>query len=184
MSSARAARDHGLYGVIAEFPNPDALVRACEAVHAAGYRRVDAYTPFPIEEVFEALHLHRSKVPLLVLGGGLTGLFAGFGLAYWSSVLEYPMNIGGKPLNSWPAFIVPTFETTILFAAGAAVLGMLALNGLPMPYHPVFNVPRFERASRDGYFLCIEARDRKFDPRAAREFLEALSPTAVHEVPA
>ena len=180
----RRPNSHGLYGVMAEFDSPDSLVRACEAVHAAGYRKVDAYTPFPIEEVFEALHLHHSKVPLLVLGGGLTGMAAGFGLAYWASVIEYPLNIGGKPFNSWPAFIVPTFETTILFAAGAAVLGMLALNGLPTPHHPVFDVPRFEHASRDGYFLCIEAKDRKFEPRAVREFLEALSPSAVHEVTA
>ena len=174
---------HGLYGVIAEFADPDALVRACEAVHAAGYRRVDAYTPFPIEEVFEALHLHKSKVPLLVLGGGLTGLMAGFGLAYWSSVIAYPMNIGGRPMNSWPSFIPVTFETTILIAAFSAVIGMIALNGLPKPYHPVFNVERFaKRASRDSLFLVIEAADPKFDREKTHAFLTGLGATEVNEI--
>jgi hypothetical protein len=171
-----------IYGLMAEFDEPKALVRAAHAAHTAGYRRVEAYSPYPIEEVSHALGHHRSKMPLLVLGGGITGACAGFGLAYWSSVIAYPMNIAGKPLNSWPAFIVPTFETTILFGALAAVLGMLALNGLPMPYHPVFNVPNFARASKDRYFLCIEARDRKFDLAATRDFLEHTDALEVREV--
>jgi hypothetical protein len=172
-----------LYGLMAEFGSPAALAEAARAARAAGYRRLDAYTPYPSEEVIEALGHHRSPLPLIVLGGGLAGAAAGFGLAWWSSVIAYPLNIGGKPLNSWPAFIVPTFETTILFAALAAVLGMLVLNGLPNPYHPVFNVRRFaEHASRDGYFLCITARDPRFDPVATKSFLDGLDPLEVNEV--
>ena len=170
------------HGLMAEFETPSALVAAAHATHAAGYKKVEAYTPYPIEEVSEALEHHRSKMPLVVLGGGIFGACAGFGLAYWSSVIEYPMNIAGKPFNSWPAFAIPTFETTILFAAFAAVFGMLALNGLPMPHHPVFNVPAFERASRDRYFLCIEATDSRYDTAETRRFLEALRPLEVTEV--
>jgi hypothetical protein len=172
----------GLYGFLAEFDTPEELVRACQAAYEAGYRRMDAYTPYPIEEVAEALGHHHSWLPAIVLGGGVTGCLGGFGLAYWSSVIAYPMNIGGKPLNSWPAFIVPTFECTILVAAFAAVLGMFALNGLPQPYHPAFNVDRFSHASTDAYFLLITARDKKFDRRATREFLQGLRPMEVNEV--
>jgi hypothetical protein len=170
------------YGLMAEFADPHGLVEAAHAVRAAGYRKVDAYMPYPIEEVFEALEMHRSKLPLIVLAGGIVGALAGFGLAYWSSVIEYPLNISGKPFNSWPAFIVPTFETTILFAALSAVFGMLALNGLPMPYHPVFNVPAFVRASKDRYFLCIAAQDQRFDANETRRFLASLDPVEVTDV--
>jgi hypothetical protein len=171
-----------LHGLLAEFDGPTGLVRAARAVHAAGYRKVDAYTPYPMEEVLDALHLHGSHVPKLVLGGGLFGLAAGWGLQYWASVIEYPMNIGGRPFNSWPAFVVPSFETTVLFAAFGAVFGMLALNGLPQPYHPVFNVPGFSAASRDRFFLCVEAADPKFDLAATRDFLRGLGATEVSEV--
>jgi len=171
-----------IYGIIAEFHDPQDVVNAAHKVHDAGYTCVDAYSPYPIEELSEALHLHKSKLPLLVLGGGITGLFAGLGLEYWVSVLEYPMNVGGKPLFSWPAFVPPAFETTILFAAGTAVLGMLALNGLPEPYHPVFNVPSFALATRDRFFICIEATDPKFDREGTRAFLQSLAPTLVAEV--
>ena len=171
-----------LHGLLAEFPGPTELVKAARAVHAAGYRDVDAYTPYPMEEVLDALHLHGSHVPKVVLGGGLFGLAAGWGLQYWASVVEYPMNIGGRPFNSWPAFVVPSFETTVLFAAFGAVFGMLALNGLPQPYHPVFNVPSFGAASRDRFFLCIEAGDPKFDRAATRAFLESLGAADVAEV--
>jgi hypothetical protein len=123
-------------------------------------------------------------VPKVVLAGGLLGLAAGWGLQYWTSVVAYPLNIGGRPYNSWPAFVVPTFETTVLFASLAAVLGMLALNGLPRPHHPVFDVPGFSAASRDRFFLCIEADDPKFDRAATREFLRGLGAAAVEEVPA
>ena len=163
-----------IYGMMAEFHAPSDIVEAAERAHIEGYRRMDAYSPYPIEALTEALHLHHSRLPLLVLAGGVVGCLAGYGLQWWTSVVEYPLNIGGKPLNSWPAFIPPTFETTILFAALTAVLGMLALNGLPGPYHPVFNVPSFALASRDTFFLCIEATDPRFDPQSTRRFLESL----------
>jgi hypothetical protein len=163
---------------MAEFHTPADLVAAAHATHAAGYRRVEAYSPYPIEELAEALHLHHSRLPMLVLIGGVVGGLAGYALQYWTSVIDYPMNIGGRPLHSWPAFIVPTFETTILFAALTAVLGMLALNGLPEPYHPVFNVPSFALATRDRFFLAIELRDAKFDETETRRFLEGLAGVA------
>ena len=162
------------YGLMAEFHEPSDIVAAAEKAHHEGYRRMDAYSPYPIEALSEALELHPSRLPLIVLCGGIIGGIAGFSLQYWASVIEYPLNIGGKPLNSWPAFIAPTFETTILFAALSAVFGMLALNGLPEPYHPVFNVPSFALASRDRFFLCIESTDAKFDEAKTRAFLEAL----------
>jgi hypothetical protein len=163
-----------LHGLLAEFHTPGELVEGAHAVHHEGYTKVEAYTPYPMEEVIEALHLGHSHVPKLVLAGGLAGLVGGWGLQYWSSVIEYPLNIGGRPFNAWPAFVVPAFETTVLFAALAAVVGMLALNGLPQPYHPVFNSPAFATASRDRFFLCIEAADPKFDREATRKFLENL----------
>ncbi len=170
------------YGLMAEFDDPNTLVAAARQAHAAGYRRMDGYSPFAIEELHEALGVHHTLVPLLVLIGGLVGACSGFGLAYWASVIAYPLNVGGRPLNSWPAFIVPTFETTVLFAAATAVFGMLALNGLPTVYHPVFNVPRFALATRDRFFLCIEARDEKFDLHGTRQFLEGLGAREVTEV--
>jgi hypothetical protein len=163
-----------LYGLVAEFRSPGDLVQAAHKVHAAGYRKVDAFTPYPMEEVIEALHLGHSRLPKLVLAGGIAGLLGGWGLQYWSSVIEYPMNIGGRPFNAWPAFVVPAFETTVLLAALTAVVGMLLLNGLPRPYHPVFNAPGFATASRDRFFLCIEAVDPKFDLEATRKFLSGL----------
>jgi hypothetical protein len=167
------------WGVMAEFDDVAALVQAAERTHAAGYRQVDAYSPFPIEELHHALGSPRSRLPLIVLIGGVVGCLGGFFLQYWAAAIAYPINVGGRPLNSWPAFIPVTFECTILVAALSAVLGMLALNGLPMPYHPVFNVERFALASRSRFFLCIEAADRKFDPDGTRQFLESLGPREV-----
>jgi len=181
MSSLRDSRPP-IYGLMAEFPSADALVAAAHQVHEAGFQKVDAFTPYPIEAVSEALDLPRSKVPLLVLVGGLLGGLGGYMLQYWSQVIRYPMNIGGRPVHSWPSFIVPTFECTILGAALTAVIGMILLNGLPLPYHPVFNVPRFALASRDRYFLVIEAVDPKFDPDATRSFLAGLNASEVSEV--
>ncbi len=178
----RAPGTPPLYGLLAEFHTPSEVVAAAHRVHDAGYTRVDAYSPYPIEEVSEALELHHSPLPMLVLGGGILGAIVGYGLQYWASVIEYPMNIGGRPLNSWPAFIPPTFETTILFAAGTAVLGMLALNGLPEPYHPVFNVPSFVLATRDKFFICIESTDPKFERTETKRFLLGLGTTEVYEV--
>jgi hypothetical protein len=173
-----------IYGLMAEFHTPHEVVDAAYRAREQGYRKVDGYSPYPLEPLSEALHLHHSPLSKMVLGGGVIGALVGYGLCYWSSVIEYPLNVGGRPLHSWPAFIVPTFETTILFAAFTAVLGMLALNGLPQPYHPVFNVPGFALATRDKFFLCIEADDPRFDPVATRKFLEDLPGAAqVSEVP-
>jgi hypothetical protein len=171
-----------LYGLMAEFETPTALVAAAERARLDGYRKMDAYSPIPIEELSDALGLRRTRLPMLVLGGGILGGLAGYGLEYWSQVIEYPMNIGGRPYHSWPHFIPVTFETTVLGAALAAFVGMWALNGLPMPYHPVFNVPAFVRASRDRFFLCIEATDPRFDRHATWKFLEGLQPVGVSEV--
>lgn len=171
-----------LYGLLAEFSSPEALLAAAKAAREAGYRELNAYTPYPIEEVNHVLGYHRSRLPLLVLIGGLLGAVGGFALQYWTSVIDYPLNVGGRPLNSWPAFIVPTFECTILAAAITAVLGMFFLNGLPMPYHPVFNVPRFALASRDRYFLAVKINDPLFDPSGTRTFLERQGAVEVNEV--
>jgi hypothetical protein len=171
-----------IYGLIAEFHTPHEAVEAARKVYEAGFRRIDAYSPYPIEELSEAVAPHHSPLPKMVLGGGILGLLAGIALEYWASVIEYPMNIGGRPFFSWPAFLVPAYETTILFAAGTAVLGMLALNGLPQPYHPVFNVPGFALASRDKFFVCIEATDPRFDRVKTREFLDGLGASEVSEV--
>ncbi len=175
-------RLHGIYGLMAEFHTPAEVVGAAHRVREAGYTKVDAYSPYPIEELIEALHIGRSQLPKLVLAGGILGALAGWALEYWASVIEYPMNIGGRPFDAWPAFIVPAFETTILFAAGTAVLGMLALNGLPEPYHPVFNVPSFALATRDKFFIAIEATDPKFDRAGTLEFLQGLGASDVREV--
>ena len=171
-----------VYGLMAEFDDPTTLVAATDRAHHEGYRRMDAYSPFPIEELHEALGSPQSRLPLIVLIGGLLGCAGGYGLQYWVSVIAYPVNVGGKPLHSWPAFIPVTFECTILAAALAAVFGMLALNGLPTPYHPVFNVPRFALASRNRFFLVIEATDKKFELEETRRFLEALNPREVTTV--
>jgi hypothetical protein len=171
-----------VYGLMAEFEDPTSLVAAAEQAHREGYRCMDAYSPFPIEELHEALGARHTRLPLIVLIGGLVGCIGGYGLQYWVSVMAYPLNIGGKPLHSWPAFIPVTFECTILAAALSCVLGMLALNGLPQPYHPVFNLPRFALASRNRFFLCIESKDPKFDVEATRRFLETLNPREVSTV--
>lgn len=174
-------RSH-LYGVMAEFDTTEQLVAAAVETTAAGYRRVNAYTPFPVEGLAEALGFRRSNVPRITLLGGLLGGTGGFFMQYWISAVSYPLNIGGRPLNSWPAFIPVTFECAVLGAALFAVLGMLALNKLPQPHHPVFNVPRFGLASNDRFFLCIEADDPKFDRVQAAQFLESLSAHDVVEV--
>src|SRR5262245_44818474 len=171
-----------LYGLMAEFADPQSLVDAAHKAYEAGYRKMDAYSPYPIEELSEAIGFHHSKVPLLVLIGGIVGCIGGFALQYWVSVIAYPLNIGGRPLFSWPAFIPPAFETTILIAAFSAVLGMLALNGLPEPYHPVFNSKRFALASRDRFFLCIESVDPLFERDKTWQFLDTMAPRGVSEI--
>jgi hypothetical protein len=163
-----------LYGLMAEFDSAEALLHAADRTRQAGYTKADAHSPFPIHGLAEALGFRERSVAPIVLVGGIAGLVAGYGLEYWTSVIDYPMNIGGRPYHAWVNFIPPAFETTILFAAFSAVIGMLALNGLPQPYHPVFNVARFEHASQDAFFLVIEASDPRFDPQATRAFLAGL----------
>ena len=172
-----------VYGLMAEFDSATALVAAAHRTRKAGYKKMDAYSPFPVEGLAEAVGFHHDEVPLVVLTGGLIGCLAGYGMQYWISAISYPLNIGGKPYHSWPAFIVVTFEMTILFAGIAAVFGMLALNGLPMPNHPVFNVPRFALATKDRFFLIVFSSDPKYDAAATRQFLESLGPRSLSEVP-
>jgi hypothetical protein len=164
---------------MAEFTGPDELLQAAKAAYDAGYRRMDAYSPLPVEGLAEALGFRRTSVPLIVLVMGLLGCMGGFLLQYWISAIDYPLNVGGRPYNSWPAFVPVTFELTILCAAFGALVGMLVLNGLPMPYHPVFNVTRFAQATRDRFFLCIEAVDPNFDRERTKVFLESLTPSPV-----
>jgi hypothetical protein len=171
-----------VYGLLAEFSDPNELVSAARDTREAGYRKFDCYTPFPIEELAEAMGQHHSYLPLLVLVGGILGGLGGYLLCYWTSVIDYPLIVGGRPFNSVPSFVPVTFECTILGAALAAVLGMLGLNGLPMPYHPVFNVPRFALASRDRFFLCIESSDPQFDPDETWGFLSRMRPRQVSQV--
>jgi hypothetical protein len=171
-----------LYGLMAEFDNPTDVVEAARATYDAGYRRINAYSPYPIEELAEAIGFHRTRLPVIVLLGGILGGLIGYGLQYYVAVIDYPINVGGRPLHSWPSFMPITFEMTVLFAAFAAVFGMLALNKLPQPYHPVFNAERFALASRDRFFLVIEARDPKFDHDRARMFLLSLNPKEVVDV--
>jgi hypothetical protein len=180
---ARPSDRPAIYGLMAEFTDPTSVVEATRKAYAAGYRKMDAYTPFPIEELSEALGWHtRGRLPKMVLVGGILGCLSGLGLQYWVSVVAYPLNVGGRPFFSLPSFIPVAFEMTILFAALTAVLGMLALNGLPRPYHPVFNVERFESASQDHFFLCIESEDPLFDSEKTRDFLDSVSPESVSAV--
>lgn len=171
-----------VYGLIAEFENAEGLLVAAHRAYEEGYRRMDAYTPLPVEGLAEAIGVRRSWVPLIVLLGGLTGCLGGFFLQYWIAVLDYPINVGGRPLNSWPSFIPVTFELTILLAALSAVVGLFVVCRLPRPYHPVFNVPQFESASQNRFFLCIESRDARFDPEGTRRFLAGLRVRGVYDV--
>jgi hypothetical protein len=168
------AKRPDIYGVVAEFENPNDLLKATRAAYEEGYRRIEAYTPYPIEEVSEAVSPHRNRLPLIVLIGGIVGAIGGYLLQYYTQVIDYPLNVGGRPIHSWPSFIVPTFETTILGAALSAVFGMLAF--------PIFNTPRFELASRNRFFLSIEASDKKFDREKTKEFLASFAPRDVSEV--
>ncbi|PYX97235.1 MAG: DUF3341 domain-containing protein, partial [Acidobacteria bacterium] len=166
---------------MAEFDTPSDLVTAARRTHEEGYQKVDAYTPFPVEGLAEEIGFTKNGVPLVVLVGGILGGLSGYALQYWVSAISYPVNVGGRPYHSWPAFIVVTFEMTILFAGLAAVFGMLALNGLPMPYHPVFNVPRFAFATKDRFFLIIFSSDPKYGTESTRQFLESLGPRSISE---
>ncbi|HEU4435577.1 MAG TPA: DUF3341 domain-containing protein [Pyrinomonadaceae bacterium] len=171
-----------LYGVIAEFETPGDLVHAARKVYEAGYRRINGYSPYPIEELSEAIGFTHTSLPLIVFIGGVLGGLAGFGMQYWMEVISYPLNVGGKPFNSWPAFIPITFECTVLAAAFSAVLGMLILNKLPQPYHPVFNAPNFALATRDRFFLAVEANDPKFEHDRVVSLLQSLNALEVSDV--
>jgi ActD protein len=176
-------KDTGTYGLMAEFDNVNDVITAARRVYGAGYRKIDAYSPFPLEELSEAIGFHKNGVALVCLVGGLLGCTGAFTLQWWINTISYPVNIGGRPFNSWPSFIIVTFEMTILFSGLSAVFGMLALNGLPMPYHPLFNVPRFELASKDRFFIVVFSSDRNYDATGTRKFLEGLGPISVSEVP-
>lgn len=172
-----------IYGIVAEFDTADGLLEAARVANRAGFTHMDAYSPYPVEGLAEAIGFRKTRLPMIVLIGALVGAVGGYVMQWFSSVIHYPMNIGGRPYSSWPSFIPVTFECAILLAAAGAVFGMLALNGLPTPYHPLFNVPDFARASRDRFFLCIEATDPKFDMEDTERFLETLKPMALAEVP-
>jgi hypothetical protein len=172
-----------IYGLLAEFETPQQVLDATRRAREAGYRTMDAYTPYPVEGLADELGLRRTRVPFVVLVAGLVGAGAGFFMQYWSMAVDYPINVGGRPFNSWPAFIPIAFEVMVLVASFAALFGMFFLNGLPQPYHPLFNVPRFARASQDRFFLCIEATDAQFERDATRQFLAGLGSADVWEVP-
>lgn len=183
----RADRDApvyaSIYGLMAEFLTVDDLSAAAHRARDEGYREMDAYSPFPSHEIAEALGVRGTRLPLIVLIGGIVGLVGGYFLQYYTAAVDYQLNVGGRPLHSWVSFLPVTFETTILCAALAAIFGMLALNGLPMPYHPVFNVERFKEVTRDRFFLVIEAADPKFNYAETRRFLQSLGPEEVMDVP-
>jgi hypothetical protein len=180
---AEVAKAPALYGLMAEFSDATELTRAAKAAYAEGYRHMDAYTAAPVHGLAEALGHDDRRVQKFTFTGGVLGLIGGFALCYWTSVIDYPLNIGGRPLNSWVAFSIPTYETTILLAALATAGSMLVMNGLPQPYHPVFNVEAFRRtATSTGFFLCLEATDPRFDVARSRAFLEGLHPKAINEV--
>lgn len=176
------AQEKDLYGLMAEFDTPTELVDAARSVREAGYTKTDAFSPFPLHEIDEALGIKRSILPVLVFFGGITGLLSGLALQVFVHWFDYPLNVGGRPFLSWPSFVPPSYELTILFAGFTTVFGMLFLNGLPRPYHPVFNVPRFALATREKFFLVIETDDSEFEYEKTKSFLQSLSPQEVFDV--
>jgi hypothetical protein len=184
MPDEHAARhEPRLFGLAAEYQTPEAILEAARRVRASGYTHAEAYTPFPVTGLSDQLGYRRTFVPLVMLCGAILGAGGGFFMMWFANVIHLPWNIGGRPMNSWPAFIPITFECAILIASLSGVIGMLAMNRLPQPYHPMFRAPNFERASRDRFFLCIETTDPLFDLARARRLLESTEPLAVMEVP-
>jgi Protein of unknown function (DUF3341) len=174
--------NENIYGIMAEFAQPEQLLAATRAAHKAGYRKMEAYTPYSVKGVAEALGFTKTRVPMIVLLGGIVGALTAYGMQWYSAVVDYPLNVGGRPLHSWPAFVPITFELTVLFAAIAGLIGMLWLNGLPKPYHPVFNALQFKLASQTRFFLCIEANDPLYRANEVRQFLSEQRPISVVEV--
>src|SRR5580698_8375062 len=172
-----------IYGLMAEFASAQDLVNAARETHEAGYRKIDAFSAFPVEELADAIGFHKNNVALVTLIGAIVGGLTGYLMQYWMAVVNYPVNVGGLPYHSWPSFIIITFELTILFGGLSAVIGMLGLNGLPMPYHPVFNVPEFAKATENKFFLVVFSSDPNYDPAATRSFLAGLGPNMIAEVP-
>ncbi len=172
----------GKYGLMAEFDDPSAVVAAARRTYEAGYRRINAYSPYPIEELSEAIGYHKDMVSMVVFACGILGAIGGFMLQYWTAAVDYPLNVGGRPLVSLPSYIPVIFECTVLLASFGAFLGMLAMNRLPEPYHPVFNLPSFSRASQDRFFLCVKSDDPKFSETETRTFLEGLGAKEVSDV--
>jgi hypothetical protein len=183
MSALDFSENGPVYGLMAEFDSAQELVAAANKAYAEGYKKMDAYSPFPVEGLAEAIGFHKNRVSLVVLIGGLIGLISAYSLQYWVATITYPTNVGGRPYHSWPSFIIVTFELTILFGGLSAVIGMLALNGLPLPYHPVFNVPEFAKASDNKFFLVVESSDPNYDAARTRNFLSGLRPRMITEVP-
>jgi Protein of unknown function (DUF3341) len=179
MEHSEHAEGRGIYGIMAEFHEPEEVLVAAESAYAQGFRKMDAYSPVPVEGLAEAIGFHKNRVPMVVLICGVLGAFGGFGLQVFSAVINYPVNIGGRPYFSWPMFIPITFETTVLLAAIGATFGMILLNGLPRLYHPVFNAPGFVEANQRYFFLCIQADDPLFNPEETSKFLEGLNPHAI-----
>ncbi len=171
-----------LHGVMAEFAEPEQLLKAARSAYEAGYRKMDAYSPYQVEGVAAAIGFKKTRIPLVVLLGGIVGALTAYGMQWYSAVMDYPLNVGGRPLHSWPAFVPITFELTVLFAGLGGALGMLAMNGLPKPYHPVFNAPEFKLASQTRFFLCIEANDHVFEAKEVENFLHSLGAVSVQEV--
>ena len=172
----------GVYGLLIEFLHPEELLAATKRVVGEGYKKIDCYTPFPVHGIDEAIGA-KTILPWLIFGGGLTGAITAFTMQVFASAVHYKINVAGKPLISWPSFMPITFELTVLFAASTAVFGMLALNGLPRLYNPLFNVPEFAGATQTSFFLCVQADDPKFDLDQTSRFLEGLSPHSLTEVP-
>jgi ActD protein len=170
------------YGLLAEFASAEQLLDAVRRTRAAGYRRIEAYAPFPVQGLVEALGPHRDPIPLITLIGGLLGGAGGYFMQWYSAVISLPVNVGGRPAHSWPSFIPVTFELALLGAALFAVCGMLVLNGLPKLYHPLFNSDAFELASRNRFYLCVRCTDRKYDAHKVERHLESLDPLRVEEV--